>query len=682
MFRQDERRVPRWILWTLFFLGTGLSLYAALLPPETLLRWFDIDDGFFYFKVARNFNQGLGLSFDGINRSNGFHPLWMGVCLLIYRVFPVDLVQPLRAVIILAGVINGFSALLLCRVLSRRLNLWVSFAVAGTWATWPAIYEVTTTQGMETGLSILLLLLLIERGQKWFQPSAQPRFYQALLFGVIALLAILARLDHVFYVGLVCFFALFNIRLHNRRMVYDLAGISLSVALSYLFTYKFGEVNFSNHTIFPLLYLSLLIKPGILALGGLYRGQGVRSIKGALKTLAWIAGASLALVPLLYLVNSMGIMVRFPKLVIMLELALTGIWLLLNHLVFRLRAPAEEIPAGGVFRLERRVIVTGLSILLPIAAGMGAYLAFNLKCFSTLLPVSGRVKHFWSTLDNPVYGRAGDFFDVFGIGERINPWRNETGRLQGFLEDVAARLGVHSDYSHRVIFSLSLVILIVLLVVLLARARGRVLEKLGGIYLPALFMASLLRVGFYAIYGYIGIRNWYWIVERLLLYMFIAVLLDVVVEKIGKRVILRKALVLALAGLLVYSVSQHLLYGYRNYYLPSTSTRGQSILAGTRFLERNTTEESLIGMTGGGMEGYFINGRTIVNMDGLINSEAYFRSLKEGRAAEFLAEMGVEYVYGNRYMLTVSDPYAEMFKGRLQFLGGMDEEIVLYEFKP
>jgi len=46
---------------------------------------------------------------------------------------------------------NALSGILLYRVLSRALHPWVSFVIAGLWLTWPALYKVTTTQGMEPG---------------------------------------------------------------------------------------------------------------------------------------------------------------------------------------------------------------------------------------------------------------------------------------------------------------------------------------------------------------------------------------------------------------------------------------------------------------------------------------------------------------------------------------------------
>ncbi len=92
-------------------------------------------------------------------------------------------------------------------------------------------------------------------------------------------------------------------------------------------------------------------------------------------------------------------------------------------------------------------------------------------------------------------------------------------------------------------------------------------------------------------------------------------------------------------------------------------------------LEANTEPGSMIGMTGGGDTGYFIHDRTIVNMDGLINSQAYFTALKNRTAGKYLDDMGVDYVFANRYILS-SQPYKGMFDPYLvetgQSLDGFD----------
>ena len=668
-------------IWILFVIGILLSIYAALLSADTMLHWFDIDDGFFYFKVAQNFNQGLGFTFDGINLTNGFHPLWMAVCLLVYRIFSSDLILPLRVLVVLAGIMNALSGILLYRILSRVLHPWVSFIVAGLWVTWPALYKVTTTQGMETGLSLLLLLWLIDRAQVWFLSAEKVTAKRAVLFGVIALLAVLARLDHVFYVAVICAFAVFRVKLTHKPLVFDLVGITVSVVLSYLVTYNFGEVNFSDHTIFPLLYLSLLLKPVFMWIAGVYR-QRSRSVLSWLKLIAGIIAANLALVPILYLINALDVSIRFPKLVIILEFILSTVWITVNHLMREFRPVQSGGSSPRVVTISKTTTLSAVRVILPAAIGIGAYLLFNLRYFSTLLPVSGRIKHFWSTLDNTAYGRARDFFDVFGIGSRINPWQSETVALRSLTDGVLKKTTSYSGFNSRVAFSITLIALVLLLVLLLARVRGGTLEKMGRVFLPALFIGSLFRVGFYAIYGYVGVRNWYWIVERLILILLIAGLLDLLAQKLNNLRYARTGYALLLSALLLYSMIRSIQFASTNFPFAGRDAQTQGMLNGVRTLEAMTPEGSLIGMTGGGVEGYFIRERTIVNLDGLINSEAYYRSLTGGYAADFLDRMGLDYVYGNIYMLEVSEPYGAIFEDRLELIHKETEEIGLFLYLP
>jgi hypothetical protein len=78
-------------------------------------------------------------------------------------------------------------------------------------------------------------------------------------------------------------------------------------------------------------------------------------------------------------------------------------------------------------------------------------------------------------------------------------------------------------------------------------------------------------------------------------------------------------------------------------------------------LEGYTEPGAVIGMTGGGNAGYYIKNRTIVNMDGLINSYAYFQALQENRGGKYLAEKGLGYIFANQYIITSSMPYRQQF---------------------
>ena len=51
--------------------------YKLIMPPVELTNGFISDDAFYYLKPARDFSAGLGSTFDTINPTNGYHPLWM-----------------------------------------------------------------------------------------------------------------------------------------------------------------------------------------------------------------------------------------------------------------------------------------------------------------------------------------------------------------------------------------------------------------------------------------------------------------------------------------------------------------------------------------------------------------------------------------------------------------------------
>ena len=94
------------ILSILAIIVLSLHIYAALSPAESLISWYTTDDAYYYFKVAQNVVAGHGFTFDQINLTNGFHPLWMFICIAVFGVFRQDLITPLRALIIVMAVLN------------------------------------------------------------------------------------------------------------------------------------------------------------------------------------------------------------------------------------------------------------------------------------------------------------------------------------------------------------------------------------------------------------------------------------------------------------------------------------------------------------------------------------------------------------------------------------------------
>ena len=73
---------------------------AFVMEGETLTGLFH-DDSYFYMKTADNVARGRGVTFDGVNLTNGFHPLYLFLLAGLARVTPLDDVAGVRAVFVL-----------------------------------------------------------------------------------------------------------------------------------------------------------------------------------------------------------------------------------------------------------------------------------------------------------------------------------------------------------------------------------------------------------------------------------------------------------------------------------------------------------------------------------------------------------------------------------------------------
>ena len=124
------------------------------------MKWYASDDGFYYFKVAENITNGLGVTFDGINPTNGFHPLWMVVCIPVFALARFNLILPLRLLVLVSALLNAGTAILIFRLLRKFINSWTAAAMGVFWVFLPLIHETVAQNGLESTISAFFLALL------------------------------------------------------------------------------------------------------------------------------------------------------------------------------------------------------------------------------------------------------------------------------------------------------------------------------------------------------------------------------------------------------------------------------------------------------------------------------------------------------------------------------------------
>lgn len=202
---------------------------AYILPAQLAPRRFPTDDSFFYLQVARNIAGGHGSTFNTVSPTNGYHPLWIGPCVLAEAIARGDRDLALRIVFAMQAAL-ALAAIALFRASARPLGI----------QSWPlsipllAAFFLTGLYGSEAhlnGFCLVASLLLLIRHAKG------PSRWSALLLGIGLGFSFLARLDNIFLVAAVAIVAAWSAGKSARSRAAAFGWIALPIvalALPYL----------------------------------------------------------------------------------------------------------------------------------------------------------------------------------------------------------------------------------------------------------------------------------------------------------------------------------------------------------------------------------------------------------------------------------------------------------------
>jgi hypothetical protein len=144
---------------------------------------FFVDDAYYYLLIARNWLTKGPSTFDGVHLTNGYHPLWMGILVLQYKLFGQSLLLT-RCLEYLFGTTALAASLLVFRFRGLLTNLLftVGFFV---------LLTRIALDGMETSVFACCFCLL---AYSLTRPSDSP-VRQGTLDGIFVALTIASRLD-------------------------------------------------------------------------------------------------------------------------------------------------------------------------------------------------------------------------------------------------------------------------------------------------------------------------------------------------------------------------------------------------------------------------------------------------------------------------------------------------------
>ncbi len=218
----------------LFVVGVGFvaSICLAFAPIEFLLMNLVPDDSFYYFQIARNIVEGNGSTFDGMNPTNGYHPLWLLTLLPIFSGFSTGAVMdlaPIHVALVTSAVLSALTGIVLIAIARRYTrSMWVGAAAVALWTLNPfTLYEMLN--GLETPLSVFLVALFI---LAVLRASEQMTWQRLVFAGVIGGFMMLARLDNVLYFVMFLFWLLYDRGVREGFLLSLRVGIPATIVVA------------------------------------------------------------------------------------------------------------------------------------------------------------------------------------------------------------------------------------------------------------------------------------------------------------------------------------------------------------------------------------------------------------------------------------------------------------------
>src|SRR5687768_477926 len=662
------KRFP-WFETVLITVVMSISLYAALSDAQNLSwHWFIRDDAYYYFKVAQNISEGQGSTFDGINRTNGYHPLWMLICVPIFALARIDLILPLRILLLVMSGLSAATAILLYRLIGRIFSPPIGATAALYWVFSFDVWNNVYRPGLETGIAAFFIVLLVyklyEFERSWRMEEVSPK--QIVKIALIAVLTMFSRLDLVFLAGMVGLWVIFRGHLLRFYLPLDIASIIVATLLAFIIRNELPAYYQYVDLALTMLALGLVVKIPCVFLFGLYQRATLLNPRELLKQLFLFSLTSSIIIGAIMLVSlRLGILEgSFSRSILLIDLALTSLFFGISRLMYlglqtnrSVESNPGEKPLTYLREHWKQWVTDGALYYGIVFGALGVYMVWNKLAFGTSSPVSGQIKQWWASLPGRAYGGSTrsplSFFGINYTGD-ANAW-NPVSRILGNWSESLYGLRVEEEWRYLIV--LTLLAVTFYLVLLTNRHKGK--TAITQMAIVPLLSSAWLQAQYYHAIGYAAYKEWYWVSQLVIIVLTVSLPLGMLYKSLHKfpyRHILAWVLA-AYVGLnmgKIYwnSIQNSMPYGYWSPDAPYMDI--------PPLLEEHTESGSIIGMTGGGNVGYFIHDRTIINMDGLINSYPYFQALQARRAGAYLEAIGVDYVLANPTILD-QQPYKGQF---------------------
>ncbi|MBU5557666.1 MAG: glycosyltransferase family 39 protein [Candidatus Micrarchaeia archaeon] len=195
------------ILLVILVASLTIGLWMACQDVLMLINKIVLDDSFYGFSIARSIANGHGVTYNGIDQTNGFQPLWV---LMIVPIFMItsNIYLAVNLVLVLAAIINTLTVLLVYKFAQNVFGEKIALIAIVLYGLNPFVM-FQTLSGIDVVLFTFLVIVTI-----YFYNKIEHKFDKKNLcvLGVLIGMTMLARMD-----GLLLFAAIWLYMLWKNK---------------------------------------------------------------------------------------------------------------------------------------------------------------------------------------------------------------------------------------------------------------------------------------------------------------------------------------------------------------------------------------------------------------------------------------------------------------------------------
>lgn len=202
------------------------------------------DDSYYYAEIARNLTNGAGSTFDTINSTNGYHPLWLGLSLPVF-LLGFDGTGAIRALLVVQLAMWVTTLWVIAGIAGRRLGgtprvvVLLSGAALALTGGNPFVLKMVVN-GLESAPVVLIAVLLLDRVDRNEGRVLGGTQLTRLITGALLGLAFLARTDAILLLACVAAWCVVEGRRETPSVSKAMAEV---LVLPSLTVFAYGAIN-------------------------------------------------------------------------------------------------------------------------------------------------------------------------------------------------------------------------------------------------------------------------------------------------------------------------------------------------------------------------------------------------------------------------------------------------------